>query len=102
MTFSRDEVAALLVVYHRRCCICHRFCGFKVETDHINPKAEGGSDDIGNAIPVCCECHFEIRLYDPAHPPVVSTRPKNCAHVVISGLALQDASAVHCISSCAR
>jgi hypothetical protein len=46
MAFNRDEVAALLVACHRRCCICHRFCGFKMETDHITPKADGGGDDI--------------------------------------------------------
>jgi HNH endonuclease len=68
MAFNRDAVARLLVECHRRCCICHRFCGFKMETDHMNPTAEGGSDDIDNAIPVCFECHAEIHLYNPALP----------------------------------
>src|SRR5437667_10679432 len=68
MPFSRDEVANLLAACHRRCCICHRFGGFKMETDHITPKAEGGTDEIDNAIPVCFECHAEIHLYNPAHP----------------------------------
>ncbi len=58
----------LLASCHRRCCICHRFCGVKMETDHICPKAEGGSDDIDNIIPVCFECHAEIHLYNPQHP----------------------------------
>jgi 5-methylcytosine-specific restriction endonuclease McrA len=31
-----------------------------METDHIIPKEDGGSDDIDNAIPVCLECHAEI------------------------------------------
>jgi hypothetical protein len=39
-----------------------------METDHIKPKGEGGSDDIDNAIPVCFDCHAEIHLYNPAHP----------------------------------
>jgi hypothetical protein len=68
MGFDRNEVAELLVKCHRRCCICHRFCGVKMETDHITPKAEGGKDEIENAIPVCFECHAEIHAYNDKHP----------------------------------
>lgn len=66
--FNRDEVAALLVRCHRRCCICHRFCGTKIETDHIVPAAESQDHSIDNAIPVCFDCHAEIHAYNPAHP----------------------------------
>ena len=65
MAFNKDHVADLLVKCHRRCCICHRFCGFKMETDHIKP---GGGDDIDNALPVCFECHAEIHCYNTDHP----------------------------------
>lgn len=68
MGFDRNEVADLLVKCHRRCCICHRFCGVKMETDHIIPKAEDGEDTIDNAIPVCFECHAEIHAYNDKHP----------------------------------
>jgi 5-methylcytosine-specific restriction endonuclease McrA len=68
LAFNRDEVSALLVKVHRRCSICHRFCGVKIETDHILPASEGGSDEIDNAIPVCFECHAEIHSYNPQHP----------------------------------
>jgi hypothetical protein len=68
MPFDRTEVSLLLAAVHRRCCICHRFCGFKMETDHMLPKAEGGSDKIENAIPVCFECHAEIHAYNVMHP----------------------------------
>ena len=68
MSFKREEVSALLVRCHRRCCICHRFCGVKIETDHIVPTEEGGTDDIDNAIPVCFECHAEIHSYNDKHP----------------------------------
>lgn len=66
--FNRDEVAALLVRCHRRCCICHRFCGTKIETDHIVPAAESHDHSIENAIPVCFDCHAEIHAYNPKHP----------------------------------
>ena len=68
MGFKRDEVSKLLVDAHRRCAICHRFCGTKIETDHIIPEADGGTDDIDNAIPVCFECHAEIHSYNDRHP----------------------------------
>lgn len=66
--FNRDEVAALLVLCHRRCCVCHRFCGTKIETDHIVPAAESQDHSIENAIPVCFDCHAEIHAYNPKHP----------------------------------
>ena len=68
MRFDRKEVSALFVKCHRRCCICHRFCGIKMETDHIVPVADGGTGDIENAIPVCLECHAEIHCYNDKHP----------------------------------
>ncbi len=68
MGFQRNEVSRLLAACHRRCCICHRFCGVKIETDHIDPAGENGSDSIENAIPVCFECHAEIHSYNDNHP----------------------------------
>jgi hypothetical protein len=68
MAFKRDEVADLLAKCHRRCCICHRYCGVKIETDHINPQAESDDDSIENAIPVCFDCHAEIHSYNDNHP----------------------------------
>lgn len=63
MGFDRDRVSALLAKCHRRCCICHQFCGVKMETHHIIP----GDDKIENAIPVCLECHAEIGSYNVNH-----------------------------------
>jgi hypothetical protein len=68
MAFPRNDVDKLLVAVHRRCCICHRFCGVKMETDHIIPGGEDGVDAIENAIPVCFECHAEIHSYNDKHP----------------------------------
>lgn len=75
MGFNRKEASQLLAACHRRCCICHRFCGIKIELDHIIPSAEGGDDSIDNAIPVCFECHAEIHLYNDQHPRGRKFRP---------------------------
>ncbi len=37
-----------------RCVICHKPF---VEIHHIKPQAEGGSDNIDNAVPLCAYCH---------------------------------------------
>jgi hypothetical protein len=76
MPFPQDEVSKLLAHCHRRCCICHRFCGVKMETDHIVPHADGGSDAIENAIAVCFECHAEIHSYNDKHPRGRKFRPE--------------------------
>jgi len=68
MGFKKVEANELLVACHRRCCICHRYCGIKIELHHIESRGVGGDDTIANAIPVCFECHAEIQLYNDAHP----------------------------------
>jgi hypothetical protein len=68
MAFDPTEAEALLARCHRRCCVCHRFCGSKMELDHMQPKSEGGPDDIDNAIPLCFECHAEVHAYNDKHP----------------------------------
>lgn len=52
----------------RHCCICHKFCGFKIELHHIKQVAEGGEDTYENCIPLCLDCHAEVKAYDPKHP----------------------------------
>ena len=39
-----------------------------MEIHHIKAKADGGDDSFGNAIPLCFDCHAEVRQYDPRHP----------------------------------
>jgi hypothetical protein len=75
-TFPEKEATQLLAKCHRRCCVCHRFCGVKMELDHMIPKAEGGPDTIDNAIPVCFECHAEIHAYNDNHPRGRKMRPE--------------------------
>jgi hypothetical protein len=47
-----------------------------MELDHIDPKADNGSDTIDNAIPVCFECHAEIHAYNDKHPRGRKYRPE--------------------------
>lgn len=68
MSFDPSDIERLLVACHRRCCVCHRYCGVRMEIDHIVPTAEDGPDTYDNAIAVCFDCHAEIHHYNPAHP----------------------------------
>jgi hypothetical protein len=66
--FGGKDIESVLVACHRRCCICHRFCGVKIEVDHIEPASAPTSGGVGNAIPLCFECHAEVHHYNPKHP----------------------------------
>lgn len=57
-----------MVACGRCCVICHKFCGNNMEVHHIKAQADGGSDEFENAIPLCFDCHAEVRQYDPKHP----------------------------------
>lgn len=61
----KDEA---LVACGRRCCICHAFCGIKIELHHIVPVGEGGKSAIDNCIPLCFNCHADVGHYNPKHP----------------------------------
>lgn len=68
MGFSQNIVNSVLVKCKRSCCICHKFCGTKIELHHIKQVAEGGEDTEENCIPLCLDCHAEVKAYNPKHP----------------------------------
>ncbi len=68
MPFSEKIKNAAMVACGRSCCICHKFCGTKMEVHHIVAQYEGGTDDYDNAIPLCFDCHAEVKAYNEKHP----------------------------------
>lgn len=68
MGFPGNVKEDALVSCGRHCCICHRFCGIKIEVHHIIPVSNGGQDEPYNAIPLCFDCHADMLSYDPQHP----------------------------------
>jgi hypothetical protein len=68
MPFPAPIKEEALVACARHCCICHRFCGLKVELHHIVHQSEGGPDTFDNCIPLCFDCHGDMRSYDHKHP----------------------------------
>ncbi len=57
-----------LVACGRRCCICHQFCGTRIELHHIISQADGGASTLDNCIPLCFNCHADVGHYNPRHP----------------------------------
>lgn len=68
MSFPKEVADKVLVACGRCCCICHKFCGTKIELHHIKQKAFGGEDTFENCIPLCLDCHADMGKADPKHP----------------------------------
>lgn len=68
MAFSKKIKEEVLVASSRHCCICHKFCGTKIEIHHIKQKSDGGEDTFQNAIALCFDCHADMKSYDFKHP----------------------------------
>lgn len=68
MSFNQTVSEKSLIACGRNCCICHKFCGTKIELHHIKQKAEGGEDSFENCLPLCFDCHADVMQYNPNHP----------------------------------
>lgn len=65
MAFPPEVAEQALLACARYCCLCHKFCGNKIETHHI---VQGGGDTFENCIPLCFDCHAEVGAYNTQHP----------------------------------
>lgn len=65
MSFPKSVADKAFAACGRSCCICHVFCGTKMELHHIRPHSDGGSDEFDNCIPLCFNCHADMGK--PAH-----------------------------------
>lgn len=68
MSFSKKVKEDALVACKRYCCLCRSHCGQKMQMHHIKQKSDGGDDTFDNAIPLCLNCHADVKAYNPHHP----------------------------------
>lgn len=68
MSFKGDVKTKVLVACRRKCVLCGKFCGTKIELHHIKQQSDGGPDTFDNCIPLCFNCHADVRTYNPGHP----------------------------------
>jgi hypothetical protein len=66
--FSEKVREEALVRSARCCCVCRNFAGRAVNVHHIIQEADGGPNDIENAIVLCLRCHSEAGHFNPRHP----------------------------------
>ena len=83
MSFS-DKVAEDALVACGRCCsLCNKFCGTKIELHHIEQMADGGDDTLDNCIPLCFDCHADVKTYNTEHPKGKKYTPSELKNAVI-------------------
>jgi hypothetical protein len=68
MPFSTKIKEEALAKSHRYCCVCHEKHGRNLEIHHIIQEADGGSNELSNAIVLCFDCHADAGHYNPKHP----------------------------------
>lgn len=68
MSFPKKVRDAVLFKSKRHCCLCGNYAGTNLELHHIKQKADGGEDIEDNCIPLCFDCHAEVKQYNPKHP----------------------------------
>jgi hypothetical protein len=76
MSFPPKVREDALLASGRHCCLCHKFCGLKIELHHIVHSSEGGADTFDNCTPLCFECHADMRSYDHKHPKGTKYTPE--------------------------
>lgn len=68
MSFSKEIKESVLVACRRSCSICHKPCSTNIELHHIIQKSDGGEDSFENCIPLCFDCHADVKAYNSHHP----------------------------------
>ena len=58
MSWPLSVKEKVLVKSGRHCCICHKFCGIKIELHHITLKSEGGLETEENCIRGCANVNL--------------------------------------------
>ena len=66
--FPPEVKVKAMLACTRRCCLCRKIAGTKMECHHIIPREKGGPDTFDNCIPLCLECHAEVGHYNDKHP----------------------------------
>ncbi len=75
MPFSKKVKAAAFIKCGRHCCICGKFAGKNMECHHIVQEADGGDNSEENCIPLCLDCHADVKSFNPHHPKGSSFTP---------------------------
>lgn len=68
MPFPAKIKTEALAKSGRRCCLCLKFKGVKIEVHHIVQESISNDNSLDNAITLCFDCHADAGHYNPKHP----------------------------------
>lgn len=68
MPFPSSVRLEALIACQRQCCLCNERKHTRMQCHHIIQEADGGPDTLENCIPLCPDCHAEVKAFDPRHP----------------------------------
>ena len=69
MPFSDQVRLEALIACHRHCCLCLERKHTRIACHHIIQEADGGPNTFENCIPLCPDCHAEVKAFDVRHHP---------------------------------
>ena len=69
MPFNEEVRLEALIACHRYCCLCHERKHTRIACHHIIQEADGGPNTFENCIPLCPDCHAEVKAFDIRHHP---------------------------------
>jgi len=75
MGFPKAVKEEALVRSRRHCCVCHKFAGLYTNVHHIEQEADGGPNDLDNAVVLCLESRAG-RALQLASPIGISTNER--------------------------
>lgn len=61
-----EDRVKLLLWCARHCCFCGKQCTTNMQIHHIDGRKS--NNDLDNLIPVCLDCHGELKRYNSGHP----------------------------------
>lgn len=65
----RDLAKERIISMHGgKCVICGTKHRSRLEIHHVVPKSEGGTNEIGNLVPLCHICHCAVHKIDVLNP----------------------------------
>ena len=68
MPFPKRIRLDALIACQRHCCLCNNRKHTRLTCHHIEQEADGGPNTFANCIPLCPDCHSEVKAFDNRRP----------------------------------
>lgn len=65
---NKQNKERIISMHGDKCVICGSKHRSRLEIHHVIPKSEGGTNEIGNLIPLCHICHCAVHKINDLNP----------------------------------